>query len=104
MAEEGKPEKNYNPSNKWEYYDVSGDKIERKRRSCPKCGAGVFLAEHKDRVACGKCGYTEFAKGGVREPKPVQEDAKEEPPKEEAGDDTPKETPAEEKPSEKEGK
>ncbi len=26
---------------------------------CPKCGAGVRLAEHKDRRACGKCGYYE---------------------------------------------
>ena len=29
---------------------------------CPKCGPGVFMATHKDRVACGKCGYTEFKK------------------------------------------
>lgn len=26
---------------------------------CPKCGAGVKLAEHKDRRSCGKCGYFE---------------------------------------------
>jgi len=26
---------------------------------CPKCGAGVRLAEHKDRRSCGKCGYFE---------------------------------------------
>lgn len=44
------------------YYTVNGDKLERTRRNCPKCGPGVFLAEHKDRVACGKCGYTEFKK------------------------------------------
>ena len=73
MAEEGgKPEKNYNPSNKWEYYDVSGEKVERKRRSCPKCGDGVFLAEHKDRVACGKCGYTEFARSTEKDEKPAE--------------------------------
>lgn len=30
-----------------------------KNKSCPKCGPGVFMASHKDRVACGKCGYTE---------------------------------------------
>ena len=29
---------------------------------CPKCGPGVFMAVHKDRVSCGKCGYTEFNK------------------------------------------
>ncbi|MBU0496516.1 MAG: 30S ribosomal protein S27ae [Candidatus Thermoplasmatota archaeon] len=45
---------------KREMYTISGDKLERKRRSCPKCGDGVFLAEHADRVSCGKCGYTEF--------------------------------------------
>ncbi|MFH1785952.1 MAG: 30S ribosomal protein S27ae [Candidatus Micrarchaeota archaeon] len=28
-------------------------------KSCPKCGAGVRLAEHKDRRSCGKCGYFE---------------------------------------------
>jgi len=26
---------------------------------CPKCGAPVKLAEHKDRRSCGKCGYFE---------------------------------------------
>ena len=28
-------------------------------KACPKCGAGVRLAEHKERRACGKCGYFE---------------------------------------------
>jgi len=37
-------------------------KIERKKKSCPKCGPGVFLANHEDRLACGRCGYTEFGK------------------------------------------
>ncbi|NYZ77568.1 30S ribosomal protein S27ae [Candidatus Micrarchaeota archaeon] len=26
---------------------------------CPKCGPGVWLAEHKDRKSCGRCGYFE---------------------------------------------
>ncbi|MEM3362180.1 MAG: hypothetical protein QXV64_03795 [Candidatus Anstonellaceae archaeon] len=30
-----------------------------KRKFCPKCGAPVKLAEHKDRRSCGKCGYFE---------------------------------------------
>ena len=42
-----------------EKYEVSGDSISRKRKTCPKCGAGVFLGEHKDRLTCGKCGYME---------------------------------------------
>jgi len=49
-------------SKKWETYEIKGDKIERKNKFCPKCGPGVFLAHHKDRVACGKCGYSETAK------------------------------------------
>jgi small subunit ribosomal protein S27Ae len=31
----------------------------KKGRFCPRCGAGVRLAEHKDRWSCGKCGYME---------------------------------------------
>jgi len=27
---------------------------------CPKCGPGVYMAEHKDRSSCGRCAYTEF--------------------------------------------
>ena len=42
-----------------ELYEIKDDKIQRKKRFCPKC-EGVFLAEHPDRLACGKCGYTEF--------------------------------------------
>ena len=43
-------------------YEIQDDKIVRKKRNCPKCGDGTFLAQHKDREACGKCGYTEFTK------------------------------------------
>ncbi|MDY6930484.1 MAG: 30S ribosomal protein S27ae [Halobacteriota archaeon] len=46
----------------YKLYTVSNDGIKRERRSCPKCGEGVFLANHKDRQTCGKCGYTEFKK------------------------------------------
>jgi len=42
------------------FYEISGDTIKRKRQACPRCGAGVFLAEHADRLSCGKCGYSEF--------------------------------------------
>ncbi len=40
----------------------AGLRLHRTRKVCPRCGAGVFLAEHKDRYSCGKCGYTEFMK------------------------------------------
>jgi len=29
------------------------------KKSCPKCGPGVRLGEHKNRRSCGKCGYFE---------------------------------------------
>jgi small subunit ribosomal protein S27Ae len=44
------------------YYEVSGDTIKAIKSVCPRCGNGVFLAEHGDRQSCGKCGYTEFKK------------------------------------------
>ncbi|HLC97345.1 MAG TPA: 30S ribosomal protein S27ae [Candidatus Nanoarchaeia archaeon] len=43
-------------------YDVSGDKLVRKNRFCPKCGPGMFLGAHKDRAVCGHCGYVEYGK------------------------------------------
>ncbi|MBS3138633.1 30S ribosomal protein S27ae [Candidatus Woesearchaeota archaeon] len=33
-----------------------------KNRSCPKCGEGFLLAEHKERRTCGKCLYVESKK------------------------------------------
>jgi small subunit ribosomal protein S27Ae len=32
----------------------------RKRTPCPKCGPGVFMAQHKNREHCGRCGYTKM--------------------------------------------
>ncbi|MHB8605668.1 MAG: 30S ribosomal protein S27ae [Thermoplasmatota archaeon] len=48
------------PKGKRGAYKVEGGKLVRLRKTCPKCGPGVFLGEHKDRVSCGNCGYTEF--------------------------------------------
>ena len=46
-------------------YDLSGDSISRKNRTCPKCGPGMFMGKHKDRVVCGQCGYVEYSKKEV---------------------------------------
>ncbi|MGI0129117.1 MAG: 30S ribosomal protein S27ae [Thermoplasmata archaeon] len=40
-------------------YDVTGETLARTHKSCPKCGPGIFLAEHGNRRSCGKCGYSE---------------------------------------------
>lgn len=41
-------------------WTVDGKSVIRNKKSCPKCGPAVYLAEHYDRVHCGKCGYTKF--------------------------------------------
>ncbi len=56
-----KQKKNKVPSKKYEKYTVEGDKVTSKS-TCPKCGPGIFLGEHKDRLYCGKCHYTEMKK------------------------------------------
>ncbi|MCC7574319.1 30S ribosomal protein S27ae [Candidatus Woesearchaeota archaeon] len=40
-------------------YEVAGEDAKRKNKFCPKCGPGTFMANHKDRSSCGKCGYME---------------------------------------------
>lgn len=47
-------------SERWKKYKISGEKVERQAKFCPRCGAGVFLADMKDRLFCGRCHYTEF--------------------------------------------
>ncbi|GKT32461.1 putative ubiquitin/ribosomal protein S27a fusion protein [Aduncisulcus paluster] len=37
------------------YYKVDGDTVKRINRECPRCGAGIFLAEHKTHFYCGAC-------------------------------------------------
>jgi len=46
----------------WKFYSVSGDSLSRTGRSCPRCGSGTILSQHKNRAYCGKCGYTELKK------------------------------------------
>ncbi len=62
------------------------DTMKRERRFCPRCGPGVFLAEHEDRFTCGRCRYTEFKKKKKPETQKIESSAEEK---------------AEEKPSEK---
>jgi len=54
-----KKAKNKVPSKVWKRYHIKDGKIERKA-SCPRCGPGMFVAEHSNRKTCGKCGFTEF--------------------------------------------
>ncbi len=55
------------------YYKVEGDKVVRLRQMCKVCPPGTFIAEHADRLYCGRC-HTAYqkvaaasAKGGKAE-------------------------------------
>jgi small subunit ribosomal protein S27Ae len=41
----------------YKVYEVTGNSLKKKNKTCPKCS--VFMANHKDRWTCGKCGYME---------------------------------------------
>jgi small subunit ribosomal protein S27Ae len=62
MAEKKEVKKGPPTTGAWKRYKISGDKAERLNKSCPKCGPGFLLANHKDRLVCGACGYAEFTK------------------------------------------
>lgn len=57
-----KKETSKNSVKKSNAYIVGKDAFTRTKPVCPKCGPGIFMATHKDRVSCGKCGHTEFNK------------------------------------------
>jgi small subunit ribosomal protein S27Ae len=40
----------------YELYDEEGSTV---RKQCPRCGDS-FLADHDDRMHCGRCSYTEW--------------------------------------------
>ncbi|MFC1690899.1 30S ribosomal protein S27ae [Nanoarchaeota archaeon] len=69
----GGEEKKGDPLRVSKLYETSGDSIKPKNQSCPKCGAGVYMASHKDRKVCGKCGYAEFSSGQKASPKKDEE-------------------------------
>jgi len=46
--------------NVYKFYKIEGDSAKRSKKICSRCGKGVFMAEHKNRRTCGKCGLTEF--------------------------------------------
>ncbi len=41
-------------------YVIKDGKLERIRPFCNRCGRGYFMADHGNRLTCGKCGFTIF--------------------------------------------
>ena len=64
--EEKKPEKKEKPKapkrriQVYKLYKVEGESLPRLRKECPRCGKGYFMAQHKNRLTCGNCGYTTY--------------------------------------------
>jgi len=59
MAEKAAAPKKGKSYSVYKLYEVKGETLVRKNKFSPKAGTGYFLANHKDRVTCGKTGYTE---------------------------------------------
>jgi small subunit ribosomal protein S27Ae len=51
-----------NKYERFKLFSIDNNRVTHEKRYCPKCGNGYFLAEHDNRLSCGKCGYTEFKK------------------------------------------
>ncbi len=89
------------------------DQGKAKNQTCPKCGPGVFMANHGNRNSCGKCGYSTFGDSKkpdapvdetpVEKPEekaPEPEKTEESPVEEKEVEETPEPEPAAEEPSE----
>lgn len=64
------------------YYKVEGEKVVRLRQMCKVCPPGTFIAEHSDRLYCGRC-HTAYQKVGGASGKATG--GKDQPPKAKGG-------------------
>jgi len=53
----------HKPTKRQEILKGEGEKVVKTKKTCPRCGDGVYMAEHKEkdgktRNYCGKCHYT----------------------------------------------
>ena len=73
-------------------YKVDGEKVVRLRRMCEVCPPGTFLAEHEDRLYCGRCrsAYTKLVNKDQQKKQPKKKQAKAEKPKVEETKEAPK--------------
>ena len=73
-------------------YKVDGEKVVRLRRMCEVCPPGTFLAEHEDRLYCGRCrsAYTKLVDKAKQQKQPKKKQQKAEKPKVEETKEAPK--------------
>ena len=74
------------------YYKVDGEKVVRLKRMCDVCPPGTFLADHEDRLYCGRCrsAYTKLVDKAKQQKQPKKKQAKAEKPKVEETKEAPK--------------
>ena len=74
-----------------ECYKVDGEKLVRVKKMCDVCPPGTFLADHEDRLYCGRC-RTAYTKEGAKDKKqaPKKKQPKAEKPKVEETKEAPK--------------
>ena len=72
-------------------YKVDGEKLVRVKKMCDVCPPGTFLADHEDRLYCGRC-RTAYTKEGAKDKKqaPKKKQQKAEKPKVEETKEAPK--------------
>ena len=72
-------------------YKVDGEKVVRVKKMCDVCPPGTFLADHEDRLYCGRC-RTAYTKEGAKDKKqaPKKKEKKAEKPKVEETKEAPK--------------
>ena len=72
-------------------YKVDGEKVVRVKKMCDVCPPGTFLADHEDRLYCGRC-RTAYTKEGAKDKKqaPKKKQQKAEKPKVEETKEAPK--------------
>ena len=63
QKERPKSKKKHTKVQIWKLYKMEGSKAVRKNEACPRCGAGTFLAQYKNRKYCGKCGWSQIQTG-----------------------------------------
>ena len=73
-------------------YKVDGEKVVRLRRMCDVCPPGTFLAEHEDRLYCGRCrsAYTKLVDKDAQKKQTKKKQPKVEKPKVEESKEAPK--------------
>ena len=73
------------------YYNIDGEKLVRKQKMCDVCPPGTFLADHEDRLYCGRCRTTYTKEGGKdKKQAPKKKQAKADKPKVEETKEAPK--------------